>query len=183
MPLAALEKLIKYNGTKGVAGIWDDESAVVEAACKTYQAGFRKFDVISPYPVHTIDEAVGLKRSWIPWVTFTFGLLGCLFGLWFTWWTSAVDYPLNIGGKPMWSLPAFIPVIFECVILFAALSSVGAMFWANGLPKVDPPVIDPDLTSHKFAIFIPENDVGFNREKIEKLFRDGKAQEIKATEF
>jgi hypothetical protein len=183
MPLAMVEKLIKYQGTQGIAGIWEDEHAVIEAARKIHQAGFRKFDVISPYPMHAIDEAIGLKRSWIPWVTFVFGLGGCVFGLWFTWWTSAVDYAINIGGKPMWSLPAFIPVIFECTILLAALSSVGAMLWANGLPKLDPPIIDPDLTCHKFAIFIPENDVGFQREKVEKLFRDSNAKVIKATEF
>ena len=68
-----------------------------------------------------------------------------------------MDWPLNVGGKPMWSLAAFIPVIFECTILFSALSSVGAMIVINGLPKVDPPTIDPDLTSHKFALWIPNS--------------------------
>jgi hypothetical protein len=73
-----------------------------------------------------------------------------------------VNWPVNVGGKPPFSLPAFIPVIFEVTILFAALSSVGALFYYCGLPKVDPPVIDPDLTSHKFAIFIPKDEVGYD---------------------
>ncbi|MCB0362716.1 MAG: DUF3341 domain-containing protein, partial [Bdellovibrionales bacterium] len=119
----------------------------------------------------------------IPWITFICGLSGGLFGLWFTWWTSAVDWPLNVGGKPMWSLAAFIPVIFETTILFAALSSVLAMIVLNGLPKVDPPIIDPDLTCSKFALFIPENDVAFDVAKVEKLFKDLGASVVKRTEF
>jgi hypothetical protein len=83
----------------------------------------------------------------------------------------------------MWSLAAFIPVIFECTILFAALTSVAAMIVINGLPKVDPPVIDPDLTSHKFALFIPGDAEGYNDAKIEQLFRSLGATEVKRTEF
>ena len=101
----------------------------------------------------------------------------------FTWWTSVVDWAINIGGKPMWSLAAFIPVIFETTILFAALSSVGAMILINGLPKVNPPIIDPDLSCSKFAIFIPEDDLGFNVTQIEKLFNDLGASEVNRTEF
>lgn len=83
----------------------------------------------------------------------------------------------------MWSLAAFIPVIFETTILFAALSSVAAMILINGLPKVNPPVIDPDLSCSKFAIFIPEDDLGFDVTQIEKLFNDLGASEVKRTEF
>ncbi len=182
----AVEKvisLLRPKAKSGVAGIWLDEHDMVKAARATKQNGFKKFEAISPFPLHDIDEAMGIPRSFIPWVTFTFGILGCAFGVWFTWWTSAVDWPINIGGKPMWSLPAFIPVIFECTILFAALSSVGALFFICGLPKVDPAIIDPDLTSHKFALFVPEDDVGYNAEKIERMFKELGASEVKRTEF
>jgi hypothetical protein len=84
-----------------------------------------------------------------------------------------------VGGKPFFSLPAFIPVVFELTILFAALSSVGALFYFCGLPKVDPPVIDPDLTSHKFAIFIPKDDVGYDEAKISEIFKQMGATEVK----
>jgi hypothetical protein len=90
-----------------------------------------------------------------------------------------VSWPLNVGGKPFFSGPAFAPVMFELTILFAALFSVGALFAACRLPKVDPPVIDPDLTSHKFAIFIPENDVGYNAERCEQLLKSLGAVETK----
>ncbi len=79
----------------------------------------------------------------------------------------------------MFSIPAFIPVTFELTILFAALSSVAAMFILNGLPKVDPPVIDPDLTSHKFALWVPDDEEGYSVEKVEAFLRELGAEEVK----
>lgn len=168
----------------GIAGIWLDEHAAVEAARKTREAGFVKFDAITPYPVHGMEEACGIKRSSIPYVTFVAGLVGLSSGLLLTWWTSAVNWPLNIGGKPMFSLPAFIPILFELTILFAALSSVVALFYHAKLPSVNPPVIDPDLTCHKFAIFVPEDDKGYDAGKIEQMFKSLGASEVKkVTEY
>jgi len=171
------------KSTPGIAGIWLDEHKLVEAARKVRAAGHTKFEAISPFPLHGIDEAMGIPMSFIPWVTFTFGLTGFAFGTWFTWWASTVDWALIIGGKPFWSLPAFVPVMFELTILFGALSSVGALLWICGLPKVDPPVIDPGLSSHKFALFIPENDTNFSAAKVEQLLRELGAVEVKRTEF
>ncbi len=167
------------RGIGGMAAIFTEEKAILEAARKTRMAGFTKFDAISPYPIHGMEEACEIKRSWIPYVTFGAGLTGLFSGLLLTWWTSVVSWPINVGGKPMFSLPAFIPIIFELTILFAALCSVGALFYACGIPKVDPPVIDPDLTSHKFAIFVPENDTGYDVVKLERLFKELGATEIK----
>ncbi len=181
--MASLYDMIRTKGRPGVAGIWSDEHKMVEAARQTRRAGFKKFNAISPFPLHGIDEAMDIKVSWIPWVTFVMGLVGCLFGLWFTWWTSAVDWPLVIGGKPLWSLPAFIPIIFELTILFAALSSVGALFFICGMPAVDPPIIDPALTCHKFALFVPKNDVNFDQARVEALFKELGAEEVRQTEF
>jgi hypothetical protein len=175
--------VIRPKGHRGLAGIWLDEHNFVEAARKTKESGVEQFEAISPYPLHGIDEAIGLPMSYIPWVTLVMGLCGFSFGTWFTWWTSAVDWPLVIGGKPFWSVPAFIPIMFELTILFAALSSVGALLWICGLPCVDPPVIDPDLTSHKFALFVPETGPGYSASKVEQLFRDLGAVEIKRAEF
>jgi hypothetical protein len=167
------------RGIGGIAGIWTDEHAIVRAAEKTRESGYKKFDAITPYPVHGMEEACGIQRSWIPYVTFVAGLTGLFAGLWLTWWTSAVDWPINVGGKPFFSLPAFIPIMFELTILFASLCSVGALFYAAKMPAIDPPTIDPDLTSHKFAIFVPQNDAGYDEAKIERLFRDMGAVDIK----
>lgn len=181
--LDKVEALLRAKTVNGTAGIWTDEHDLVEAAKKVKEAGFTMTEAISPFPLHGIDDAMGIPRSWIPWVTFTFGLLGCSFGTWFTWWTSAVNYPLVIAGKPFWSLPAFIPIIFECTILFAALSSVGALIAVCGLPKVNPPIIDPDLTCSKFALFIPETDKAYNASKIEELFKSLGAESVRQSEF
>jgi hypothetical protein len=163
----------------GIAGIFLDEHKVVSAAAKVRESGFVKFDAITPYPVHGMEEACGIKRSWIPYVSFLAGCLGCSLALWMMYYMSVTDWPLNIGGKPFFSLPAFIPIMFELTVLFSALFSVGTLFAACGMPKVDPPVIDKDLTSHKFAIFIPENDVGYNVDRIEKLLKELGADEVK----
>lgn len=163
----------------GIAGIFLDEHKTVEAAHKFREMGFTKFDAISPYPVHGMEEAVGIKRSNIPYVTFIAGVIGCLFALWLTWWTSEVSWPINVGGKPFFSLPAFIPIMFELTILFAALSSVSAMLYFCNLPQIDPPVIDPDLTSHKFAIFIPQNEIGYDEAKLSSLLTQYGAAEVK----
>ncbi|NQY99977.1 MAG: DUF3341 domain-containing protein [Bdellovibrionales bacterium] len=181
--VGSVEGLVRAKGKKGIAGIWTDDHAIIGAAAQTKALGIKKFDTISPFPLHGIDEAMGIPRSFIPWVTFIMGLAGCAFGTWFTWWTSAVNWPIIIAGKPHWSLPAFVPIIFECTILFAALSSVGAMFALNGLPKIDPPTIDPDLTCHKFAIFVPEDDPNYDADKLESLFKEHGAIEVKKAEF
>ena len=173
--------MAKYQN--GMAAIFESEEAVLKAAKAVKDQGFTKFDAITPYPVHGMEEACGIKRSWIPYVTFVMAVVGCSSGWLLTWWTSAVNWQLNIGGKPFHSLPAFIPIMFELTILFAALSSVVALFYACGLPKINPPVIDPDLTCHKFAIFIPQNDTGYNEAKIETLFKGLGAATIKKAEF
>ncbi|OFZ29783.1 MAG: hypothetical protein A2622_11240 [Bdellovibrionales bacterium RIFCSPHIGHO2_01_FULL_40_29] len=163
----------------GIAGIFLEESQVLQAARKVRESGFIHFDAITPYPVHGMEEACGIKRSGLPYVTFIAGVVGMLAGLGLTYYTSVSDWPLNIGGKPLFSLPAFIPIIFELTILFAALCSVAALFVVCKMPKVDPPTIDKDLTSHKFAIFIPENDVGFSQDRVERLLKDLGANEVK----
>lgn len=181
-----IEKIIskaRPASRRGMAGLWMDEHKMVEAAAKIRAAGFTQIEAISPFPLHGIDEALGIPRSYIPWVTFIFGLLGFSFGTWFTWWASAVNWPIIIGGKPFWSLPAFVPVMFECTILFAALSSVGALLAICGMPKVDPPVIDPALTSHKFGIWVPENSKGYDGAKLEQMFKELGANEVKKAEF
>lgn len=172
--------MAKYKS--GMAAIFDTEADILKAATKVRESGYTKFDAISPYPIHGMEEAAGIKRSWIPYVTFVAGLAGLTCGLLLTWWTSAVDWPVNVGGKPFFSLPAFIPIMFELTILLASLCSVGALFAAAGLPAIDPPTIDPDLTSHRFAIFIPSDDTGYDEKKLETLFKSLGAAVVKKTQ-
>ncbi len=163
----------------GLCGFFKDDVALLKAADEAYKGGYRRFDVISPFPIHGMDDAMRLRRSWIPYVTFVAGLTGCGIALGLQWYTSAWDWPINVGGKPMFSLPAFVPILFELTVLIGGLATAGALFFACGLPKIDPPIIDPDLTSHKFALFIPENDMGYEQARTEGFLKSIGADSIK----
>ncbi len=169
----------KSKRISGVVGLWSDDHELVEAAHKMREAGYKHFDAITPFPVHGMEEAVGIKRSFIPYVTFGAALLGGSLGMLLQWWVSAVSWPHIIGGKPFFSAPAFIPITFELTILFAALASVVAMFAVNKLPQINPPIIDPDLTSHKFALWVPETEPGYSAEKVESFLKQLGAEEVR----
>lgn len=171
--------MVNSKRVGGIAGIWLDDHKMMEAAAKFRDLGYKKFDAITPFPVHGLEQAMGIKRSWIPYVTFAAGITGGSLGLLLQYWTSSVSWALNIGGKPFFSIPAFIPITFELTVLFAALFSVGALIIVCGLPKVDPPIIDVDLTSHKFAIYVPEDEPGYDAVKIEQMFKSLGAVEVK----
>ena len=162
-----------------VAGIFDDEETFLKAA-QTAQ-GIKDLEAITPYPVHGLEEALKIKRSWIPWITLIFGLLGLSFGLFLTWYTSVMSWPLIVGGKPFFSLPAFIPVMFECTILFSAIATVGSLFFICDLPKHRPPLIDIQLTSHKFALFCPIEKN--NKEEVEKKLKELGSEKIIVAQF
>lgn len=165
------EKIPKENV---IAALFDDEKKFIKATKNL--KNIRKLSAITPYPVHGLEEILNIKRSWIPWVALVFGLFGLFGGFFLTWWTSVISWPLIIGGKPFFSLPAFIPVIFECTILFSALAVVISLFWACDLPKVNPPILDSSLTDHQFALYCPVQKN--NLSKIEKQFKELGADKI-----
>ncbi|MBU6375803.1 MAG: DUF3341 domain-containing protein [Bdellovibrionales bacterium] len=138
----------------GVLGFFDNPQSLIEGMKRVREANYEVFDAFTPYPVHGLDAAQGLKRSPLPYVTFIFGATGFMLALALQYWTSAVDWPLNVGGKPFFSWPAFVPVIFELTVLLAGLSTVAGMFVLNGLPNVTQRAFDPSLTNNRFAILI-----------------------------
>lgn len=161
----------------GVIGYFDDPNSLIAATEKVRDAKYKDFDAYTPYPVHGLLTAQGLERSSLPFVTFAAGLTGCSLGFLLQYWTSVVDWPLNIAGKPFNSLPAFIPVIFECTILFAGLATVAGMFIINGLPNLKRKAFDPSITRDRFALVIepsgkPEKDSKY------KPFDESEAQEF-----
>ncbi len=178
-----VQDLLRSETKTGIVGFYDDDQKCLEAATKMREAGYTKFDAITPFPVHGMEEAVGVKRSPIPYVTFVMALTGCSAGLFFQYWTSAVDWPVMVGGMPFFSLPAFIPVTFETTILFGALSSVAAMFAFNGLPKVDPPVLHPDLTCSRFALWVPSDEPGYDEAKVKAFLNELGAEDVQSGEF
>jgi len=120
----------------GVTALFNDPNAITEAARKVASAGYSKWDVNSPYPIHGIEKAMKMKPSKLGIVTLIFGLSGTVLALILMWWTMSIDYPMVIGGKPYFSLPAFIPVTFEVTVIMATVSTVIAMFaFFFGLPR------------------------------------------------
>lgn len=137
-----------------VVGFFEDPEALLQATKKIRDARYRDFDAFTPYPVHGLEAAQGLKRSSLPYVTFIAGLSGCSLGFLLQYWTSAVDWPIIVGGKPLNSWPAFVPIMFECTILFAGLATFGAMLLFNGLPNLGRKIFDPSITRDRFALAI-----------------------------
>jgi hypothetical protein len=116
-------------------------------ACKLMRdAGFTKWDAHTPFPVHGLDEAMGVRRTLLPFMIFACGFTGAAFALFLQWWTNAFNYKLVISGKPFWSVPANIPVTFELTVLFSAFAAFLGMLAFNGLPRFHHPV----FTSERF---------------------------------
>ena len=144
----------------GVLGFYDSPQSLVEGMKKVRESGtFKDVDAFTPFPVHGLDAAQGLKRSFLPFITFGAGVTGALAGFALQYYTSVMSWPHNIGGKPFNSWPAFVPVMFECTILFAGIATVLGMIFINRLPNLKSRAFDPSLTRDKFAIII-ENPNG-----------------------
>jgi Protein of unknown function (DUF3341) len=118
----------------GLMAEFDDPGALVAAASKARAEGYRRMDAYSPFPIEELHEAMGAHHSRLPLIVFIGGLAGCLAGFLLQYWVSVIAYPVNVGGRPFNSWPAFIPVTFECTILGASLSAVLGMLALNGLP-------------------------------------------------
>lgn len=152
---------------------FDDVTAVKKAAKTVRDAGYRKWDVHSPFPIHGIEKVMGVRPTKLPYVVLACGVVGMLGGLGLAWWTNAVDYPYLISGKPIFSLPANIPVIFETTILLAAFGAVFGMLIGNQLPMLYNPLFrSPTFrraTDDRFIISIMRDDRRFDAEKTRQL--------------
>jgi hypothetical protein len=153
-------------------GFFDSEDDILAATRAVRTAGFVVEDVYAPYAVHGLDKAIGLKPSKLPWVCFALGLAGAALKVWFEIWTSASDWPINVGGKPFNSLPAFVPVTFEVMVLFAGMSTVFAFFWVARLyPGKHAKLPDPAITDGHFVLVIEESDATFNASAVHELLK------------
>lgn len=169
-----VRKLIQEKrNQRFLLGVFETESDILAATRVARRRGFRVVDTYTPYAVHGLDRAMGLKPSWLPWISFALGILGAGFKVWFEFWTTAVNWPINVGGKPWNSLPAFVPVTFEVMVLFAGVGTVIAFFigqrlWPGkrrGLPY-------PGVTDDRFVLVLDEQDAGFNPIEVEQILWD-----------
>jgi hypothetical protein len=149
----------------GLLAEFESVEKLLAAAEAVRKAGYTKFDAHSPIPVHGLDEAMGIRPTRLPLVVLLGGAAGCAGGVLLQWWTNAVDYPFLISGKPLFGLPAAIPVIFESTVLLAALGAVGGLFVANGWPQLFHPVLRSErfraATDDTFFISVEAADPRF----------------------
>lgn len=150
----------------GLVAAFESPEAVLDAANRAREAGFKRMEAHSPMPVEGLAEAIGYRGNPMPAIVFLGGLLGGLGGFGLAYWCSAIDYPINIGGRPLNSWPAFFPVTFECTILGAALSAVFGMIALNGLPQPYHPLFNVEAfnraSSDRFFLFIRHDDPKFD---------------------
>jgi hypothetical protein len=167
---------MKQPSLYGLMTMFDNPDDLLAAAHKTYEAGYRKMDAYSPFPIHGLAEAVGYRRRILPWIVLAGGIFGCIAGFSLQYWVSVDALPLNIGGRPLNSWPAFLPVTFECTVLGAALSAVLGMLGLNGLPRPHHPVFNQPrfamATRNRFFLCIETADPLFERRKTEKYLEE-----------
>jgi hypothetical protein len=150
----------------GILAEFDSSTDLVYAARAAYAAGYRKMDAYSPFPIEEASDAIGFHKSRVPLIVLLGGLLGGLSGFGLQYWINVISYPLNIGGKPYNSWPAFIVPTFEMTILFAGLAGVLGMFALNGLPMPYHPLFNVDrfsaVTRDKFFLCVEAADPKFD---------------------
>jgi len=153
---------MKHKPVYGLMAEFDSAQGLVDAAHKTHAAGYQKIDAYSPFPIEGLAEAIGFTRNSVPLVVLIGGLVGGLSGYLMQYWISVVSYPINVGGKPPHSWPAFIVVTFEMTILFAGLFAVFGMLALNGLPMPYHPVFNVPrfafATKDRFFLIVFSSD-------------------------
>jgi mono/diheme cytochrome c family protein len=176
------KKLYSYSA------LFDTPDDIIRAAKAVSEKGYTKFDVNTPYPVHGMDAAMKLPPSKLGFVTLFAGLGGMSLALLMMGWMMAIDYPIIIGGKPFFPLPAFIPITFELTVLLATLTTVGALlFFFFKLPNNKHPLHDTNymknVSSDKYGICIEAVDPKFNEGEIKELFASLHASVIEPIYF
>jgi hypothetical protein len=161
----------------GLLAEFDNPDTLVAASRRAHLEGYRRMDAYTPFPIEELHEAIGVHRTGVPLMVLVGGIIGGLTGYGLQYWVSVIAYPLNIGGRPLHSWPAFIPVTFETTVLFAALTAVFGMLAMNGLPRPYHPVFNAPrfamATRDRFFLCIeaadPKFDLGATRRFLESF--------------
>ncbi len=160
-----------------IIGVYSDPDILMEAADGARKKGWKNLDAYTPYPIHGLDKALGIGSSWVPWVTLVMGLLGALGGFTLEYWVHVIQWPMNIGGKPLNSWPAFFPIMFESGVLIGGISTFVAMWAACKLPTKTPVIQDERFTDDKFGLLIPIE--GVTPSDVESYLKSSGAEEVK----
>ena len=153
------------EGMKGIAAYFDLPDDLMLAAAHTRDSKYDAFEAYSPFPIHGMDDAMGLGRSWIPWVTFGAGSAGFLTANTIQFFMMTFDWPMIVGGKPYAPWPSFVPIMFELTVLFAGVTTALVMLIAAGCFR-KPFIIDPEITKDRFVLWISADDDAFDAEEV-----------------
>jgi hypothetical protein len=157
----------------GLMAEFDSPEALLEASRRAFAEGFRRMDAYSPFPVDGLAEAIGFPRTRVPLIVLIGGIVGCVGGFWLQYWVSVIDYPINIGGRPLNSWPSFIPVTFELTILLAALAAFFSVLALNRLPMPYHPVFNVErfelASRNRFFLCIEAADNKFELERTRRF--------------
>ena len=172
--------------TYGLMAEFENPSDAVQAARRVYDEGYRRIDAYSPYPVEELSEAIGVHSTKMPMIVLVGGIVGLVAGLLMQYYTHVIDYPLNVGGKPYDSWPAFIPITFETTVLGAALSAVFGMLALNGLPEPYHPVFNtPNFalaSRDRFFVLVESTDPKFDPAATRTFLQSLGAREVSDVE-
>jgi len=173
---------MKSSVIYGLMAEFEDPTSLVTATERAHHEGYRHMDAYSPYPIEELHDALGARHTKLPLIVLIGGLVGCVGGYALQYWSSVIAYPLNIGGKPLHSWPAFIPVTFECTILAAALSCVLGMLALNGLPMPYHPVFNLArfalASRNRFFLCIEATDPKFDLEATRRFLESMEPREV-----
>ena len=159
---------MKPKGLHGVMAEFNTPDELVSASHRAYQAGYRKMDAYSPFAIEELSEAIGFHHTRLPLIVLVGGIIACIGGMAMQYWMAAVDYPVNVGGRPLNSWPAFIPVMFELTVLIASLAAVFGLLGLCGLPRPHHPLFNVEAfaraTRDRFFLCIEARDPRFDAE-------------------
>ena len=161
---------------------FEEPEALIDAVRKVRAEGYRKIDAFTPFPIEELEEALELPRTRLAWFVLAGGIAGALSGFGLQYWVSVIAYPVNVGGRPLNSWPAFIPVTFEMTILLAAVTGLVAMFALNGLPMPYHPLFNVDrfqlASRDRFFLCVEARDPKFDQEQTGRWLKETTSGEV-----
>ena len=173
-------------GLYGLMAEFENPGELLNAARRAREEGYVRMDAYTPYPMHELTEALGIRPTKLPWVVLAGGVVGCATALGMMWFSATIHYPLNVGGRPLASWPMFIPITFELTVLFASVAAVLGMLGMNGLPMPYHPVFNAPrfalASRDRFFLCIEARDPKFDLERTSRLLANLGARVVSEVE-